>query len=230
MTRKSFAIRHLKAIPPDEEAARKYFLHWHSGDLYRSPEAFPRISSRALFGNDRPLELEVGSGTGEFLCSLAANDLTANYVGIDISLKSVYASVHRASALGLDNVKFVKGAIQYVYPLFVPESLRAIYLHFPDPCLRPKYRGKRVFNPRFLDAAYLALEEGGHISVMTDVPELFDIMASILRQDPRFVMVEGPDPAAAPAPSAVKSRYQSVWERQGTQPLRFLARKTEGRR
>jgi len=226
MTRKSFAIRHLKATPPGEEAARKYFLRWQSGDLYRSPESFPRISSQALFGNELPLELEVGSGTGEFLCSLAANDPAANYVGIDISLKSVYAAVHRVRDLELGNIKFVKGAIQYVYPLFVPASLRMIYLHFPDPCLRPKYRDKRVFNPRFLDAAYLALEAGGHISVMTDVRVLFDIMAAILKQDPRFEMGESPDPAGLPAPAAVKSRYQAVWERQGTQPLRFLARKS----
>src|SRR5687768_1021488 len=99
MTRKSFAIRHLKAVPPDEETARKYLLHWQSGDLHHAPESFPRISSAELFGEDRPLELEIGSGTGEFLCALAACDPAANFLGVDISLKSVYVAVHKARAL-----------------------------------------------------------------------------------------------------------------------------------
>jgi len=223
MTRKSFAIRHLKAIPPDEETARKYLLHWPSGDLYRSPESFPRISSAELFGNDRPLELEIGSGTGELLCALAAGEPAANFLGVDISLKSVYVAVHKARDLGLENVKFAKAAIQYVYPLFVPGSLRAIYLHFPDPCLRPKYRDRRVFNSQLLDAAHVALEAGGHISVMTDVPELFGVMVSVLDKDPRFEKIA--DQESATLPIAAKSRYQAIWERQGTSPMRFLARK-----
>jgi tRNA (guanine-N7-)-methyltransferase len=213
----------LKAVPPDEETARKYLLHWQSGDLYRAPESFPEISSKELFGDDHPLELEIGSGTGEFLCALAAADPAANFLGVDISLKSVFVAVHKARALGLDNVKFAKAAIQYVYPLFVPGSLRAIYLHFPDPCLRPKYRDRRVFTPQFLDAAYVALEAGGHISVMTDVPELFTVMVSVLDSDPRFEKIA--DSEMATLPVAAKSRYQAIWERQGTSPMRFLARK-----
>jgi tRNA (guanine-N7-)-methyltransferase len=224
MTRKSFAIRHLKPAPPDEETARKYLLHWQSGDLYHAPETFPRISSSELFGNDRPLELEIGSGTGEFLCALAASDPAANFLGVDISLKSVYVAVHKARAL--DNIKFVKAAIQYIYPLLLPTSLRAIYLHFPDPCLRPKYRDKRVFTPDFLDAAYQALEDGGLISVMTDLPELYDSMLALSRRDPRYetTVVEPYHTGLSPA---ARSRYQAIWEAKGIVPQRFVAAKVE---
>src|SRR5690349_11991348 len=151
MTRKSFAIRHLRLSPPDEETARKYFLSWHSGDLHGAPETFPRVTSEALFGCERALEVEIGCGTGEHLCDLAAERPGTNFVGIDLSLKSLYVAVERAREMSLDNIKFIKAGIQHVYQLFEPASLRAVYLHFPDPCLRPKHRKRRIFNESFLE-------------------------------------------------------------------------------
>jgi tRNA (guanine-N7-)-methyltransferase len=224
MPRKSFAIRRLKWSPPDAETAGKYLLEWHSGELYHSPEAYPRIDSAHLFGNEQSLELEIGCGTGEFLCALAARQPGTNFVGVDISLKSLYAAVERARSTGLDNVKFVKAAIQFVYPLLIPGSLHAVYLHFPDPCLRPKYRKRRVFNDTFLDQVQRALAPGGSLSVMTDVPELFTAMLGAIESDPRFEKAHA-ERYLVGFEHEAKSRYQAVWERYGTSPLRFEVRK-----
>jgi tRNA (guanine-N7-)-methyltransferase len=224
MPRKSFAIRHLKARPPDEDTASKYFREWPSAALYHAPDTFPKVSSQALFGNDKPLELEVGCGTGEFLLSLAEREPGTNFVGIDISLKSIYIAVEKARWRKLDNVKFVKAAMQLVYQLLPPESLRAIYLHFPDPCLHPKYRPRRLFTPEFLDNVYQALTPEGHLSVMTDVPALFDRMLALAESDPRFEKAH-PERYLVGFDEGAKSRYQAIWERHGTAPLRFLLRK-----
>lgn len=224
MPRKSFAIRHLKSFPPDEETARKYLMHWTAGDLYRHLETFPAIRSRELFGDDRPLELEVGCGTGEFLCYLAENEPSTNFVGVDMSLKSIYIGVERARALGLGNIKFIRAAVQYAYPLMAPESLAAVYLHFPDPCLHPKFRKKRLFNAVFLDNVFRALVEGGELSIMTDKPELFQIMLAQLEQDKRFEKAHSERYLRGTGWEA-KSRYQVTWERRGMEPMRVLVRK-----
>ena len=226
MTRKSFALRRVRFNPPDEQTAAKYLLVWHARDLYHAQETFPRISSEQLFGDTRPLEMEIGCGTGEYLCSLAAREAAANFLGIDISLKALYAAVENARSLPLGNIKFIKAGMQMVYPLLVPDSLRAVYLHFPDPCLRPKYRKRRIFNATFLDHIHNALVEGGRLSVMTDVPGLFMDMLALIEQDPRFEKthaeryLEGSD---------MKSRYQTTWERYNVQPLRFEVTKVGSR-
>jgi tRNA (guanine-N7-)-methyltransferase len=251
MTRKSFAIRHLKFSPPDEQTAGKYLLNWHARDLYQAPDAFPRITSEHLFRDQgsgigdrtggrpdprspipdpcdrRDLELEIGCGTGEHLCALAAGAPDVNFVGIDISLKSLYIAVQRASALSLGNIKFIKAGIQLVYPLLAPESLRAVYLHYPDPCLRPKYRKRRVWGTSFLDHMHYALARGGRLSVMTDLAPLFAQMLAQVEKDPRFERID-PDPyPSAPdaGPQAAKSRYQATWEKFGIYPMRFVVRK-----
>lgn len=220
MARRSFAIRHLKFAPPDEETAGKYLLVWHTGELHHNLPDFPSINSQSFFGNEHPLEIEVGCGTGEFLCTLAAANPEANFIGFDISLKALYIAVHNARALRLENIRFVKAAIQFVYPLLAPESLSAIYLHFPDPCLHPKYRKRRIFNASFLDHAHRALVEGGRISVMTDVPVLFDLMLEVVEGDSRFAKTHL-ERYLVGFDAEVKSRYQAIWERHGTSPLRF---------
>lgn len=224
MPRKSFAIRHVKAAPPDEETARRYLLYWETGDLYHRVEEYPRLTSRALFGNDRPFELEVGCGTGEYICYLAQNEPGTNFVGIDMSLKSLHVAVEGARSLDLSNIRFIRAAAQYTYPLMKPGSVRAVYLHFPDPCLHPKFRKQAIVTREFLDNVYRALADGGELSMMTDQPVLFSRMLGLIEADPRFEKAHEERYLAGADPGR-KSRYQVAWEKRGFQPNRILVRK-----
>lgn len=227
MPRKTFLIRRIKAQTPANDTAGKYLFDWRTKDLHYAPESFPRLTSEQLFGNSLPLEMEVGCSTGEFLTSLAREDKEANFLGVDINLKSLFMAVETASGLALDNIKFIKAPIQQLYPLLDPASLRAIYLHFPDPYLRPKYRKHRIFSQLFLDYAHKALVPGGLLSVVTDHQALFMLALSIMERDTRFVRLHeeryliGFDPE-------VKSRYQRYWESHGASIFRLEVEKTGG--
>ncbi|MGA7733710.1 MAG: hypothetical protein WCD37_20800, partial [Chloroflexia bacterium] len=126
--RKSFLIRHVRIEPPDEATAAKYLRAWNSGDLWHRTDNFPRLASSQLFGNDHPLELEIGCSTGEYLCSLAKRNPGHNFLGVEINLKSLHAAVANAVALGLDNILFIKAPVQSLYPLMPPGSLHAAYM------------------------------------------------------------------------------------------------------
>jgi len=211
MPRKTFLNRHTKASTPDEATAAKYLLHWRTGDLYRSIEQFPSLTSQALFENDLPLELEIGCGTGEFLCGLAAERPGVNFVGLDINLKSLFVGVEIARSLSLDNVKFIKAPIQYLYPLMPPGSLQAVYMHFPDPLLRPKYRKRKVLNEEFLRHLSDALQPGGLFSIVTDNDELFEGVLALVEETPYFRKTHRERYLTGFEPQA-KSRYQLYWE------------------
>src|SRR3954470_9864892 len=100
--RRSFLMRHVPFREPDAATAEKYLRVWNSNDLYNRPELFPRLTSEALFGNNAPLELEIGCSTGEYLCSLAAANPAHNFLGVEINLKSLYMAVQNASERALD--------------------------------------------------------------------------------------------------------------------------------
>ncbi|MEO6458131.1 MAG: methyltransferase domain-containing protein [Chloroflexia bacterium] len=211
MPRKTFLNRHTKASVPDEPTAAKYLLRWYTGDLYRSIEQFPLLTSQALFGNDLPMELEIGCGTGEFLCGLAAERSGVSFVGLDINLKSLFVGVERASALSLENVKFIKAPIQFLYPLMPSGSLQAVYMHFPDPLLRPKYRKRKVLNEEFLRHLSYALQPDGLFSIVTDNDELFESVLALVEESPYFRKMHTERYLSGFEPQA-KSRYQLYWE------------------
>lgn len=227
MPRKTFAIRRVPFRPPDKETGDRYLMHWHSGELYHHPEQFPRLNSEQLFNNQKPLELEVGCGTGEFLNHLAEANPGTNYIGLDISVKSLYAAVAHASGHKLENIRFIRAGIQQVYALLEEDSLQTVYLHFPDPYLHPKYRKRRIFGPAFLDSMHRALVPGGLLSVMTDNHELFDMILKAIEPDSRFERTHDERYLTGSAWER-KSRYQVAWERRGRVPLRFLVRNVKG--
>lgn len=223
MSRRTF-LRRIRTQSLDDALLQRYLLNYHPRGLYEHPEQFPRFCSPRLFENDAPLELEVGCGSAEFLCALAAQEPAVNFVGIDIARKPLEKAVENAAALALDNIRLIYGNFAQMYPLLEPRSLQRVYVHFPDPNMRPKFRSRRIISPTFLDAMYAALVPGGTLSVMTDHEAFFLEMLTILEADCRFEKTHTERYLVGFEP-AVKSRFQRIWEGHGLPILRCELRK-----
>lgn len=223
MSRRTF-LRRIRTQPLDDALLQRYLLNYHPRGLYEHPEQFPRFCSPRLFENAAPLELEVGCGSAEFLCALAAQEPAVNFVGIDIARKPLEKAVENAAALALDNIRLIYGNFAQMYPLLEPRSLQRVYVHFPDPNMRPKFRSRRIISPTFLDAMHAALVPGGTLSVMTDHEAFFLEMLTILEADCRFEKTHTERYLVGFEP-AVKSRFQRIWEGHGLPILRCELRK-----
>ncbi|MCA3749602.1 MAG: tRNA (guanosine(46)-N7)-methyltransferase TrmB [Rubrobacter sp.] len=210
----------MKVRPPDPETARRYLLRFTGWQLYHETERLPGLSSPELFGNERPLELDVGCGTGEYICHLAQSDPQANFVGVDLHLKSLHKAVKRAAEAGLGNIKFICADFRQMYPLLRPASLRAVYLHFPDPGIKPRYRKRRLFNERFLEEMHRAVAPGGKLSLVTDDEDYFRQMLELIERDRRWRRTHE-EPYLTGFNPPVKSRFQRMWERRGRTIYRF---------
>lgn len=218
MPRRKLYRRSIAPLTADQR--KKYLLTLPRRDLYAHPQSMPPITSRSLFANDRPLEVEIGCGSGEFLCGLADQHPLVNFVGVEIRSRALHEAVAQAAAMALDNIRFVHTDARLLYPLLAPGSLRAVYLHFPDPNDRPKYRNRRVFTERFLDAMHDAMTCDGTLSVMTDHEGAFAEMLDLVERDQRWRkthherFLEGYEVES-------KSRFQRIWEGHGMTTLRF---------
>lgn len=217
--------RQIRLRPLDEREIKRYLCAYDARGLYHHPEVFPRLCSQQLFDNSAPLELEVGCGTAEFLCSLAANNPGVNFVGVDIARRPLYKAVEIASSLMLDNARFLHANFAQMYPLLEPCSLRQVYVHFPDPNTRPKFHQRKLVTPAFLDAIHLALIPGGGLSVMTDHAALFEELLAVIEADKRFEKAHNERYLTGFDPE-VKSRFQRIWEHHGLSILRLEVRKS----
>jgi tRNA (guanine-N7-)-methyltransferase len=216
--------RRLDSEPPDAQMAQKYLLYFNSRDLFFRPACFPKLDSRSLFDNDLALKIEIGCGTADFMCALASQEPHTNFIGIDVAWKPLFRAVRTASALSLDNIKFIKAEFKLLQALLVPASLEAVYLHFPDPNCRPKFRKRAIFSPAFLDHMAKALTPTGCLSVMTDHRDFFMEMLGLVEQDCRFEKLHAERYLIGFEPE-VKSRFQRTWEKYQLPILRFEVKK-----
>jgi tRNA (guanine-N7-)-methyltransferase len=216
--------RHIRPRPLCDQEIKQYLRVYDGKSLYQHPEIFPRLCSQHLFGNSAPLELEVGCGTAEFLCSLASKEPEVNFVGVDIARRPLYKAIAVASSLQLTNVRFLHANFVQVYPLLEPYSLRQVYVHFPDPNIRPKFHRRKLVTPAFLDAIHLALVSGGGLSLMTDHSALFGELLAVVEADSRFQKTH-PERYLIGFEPEIKSRYQRIWEHHGLPVLRLEVRK-----
>ena len=219
--------RHLARIKVkalDAAAAEKYWLDWDAKDLLRAPAEFPKLTSPALFGNRRPLEVEIGSGSGEALVSLAKQDPGINFLGIEISTRAAAYATALAAEAELGNLRILRANFKLLGPLLVAGSWRRVYLHFPDPLHKRSDRKRSLFTPEFLDAMACTLELGGELSVASDKPAFFFVMLELAEGDGRFEKVHA-ERYVEGLETPVKSRFQRFWERKGISPLRFVLRR-----
>ena len=67
-----------------------------------------------LFGNDHPVELEIGSGKGLFLLNAATADPSHNFLGIELSRKYARIAAERLAARQVPNAKIWRGDARQV--------------------------------------------------------------------------------------------------------------------
>ena len=214
-------ISRVKYLPPSEEVAAKYLLDWNQKDLYATPENFPKLTTEALFNTEGLLCVDIGSGTGEFIQATAQIQPDEYFLGIEISRRVIYYAVQQANKHHLENLKFIKSDFRLLYPLFAPNSLKTVYLNFPDPNYGgQKNRKNRIFSPKFLDLMAMALSTEGNLQVVTDqYPFLID-MLEIAEADRRFMKTH-PERYLTDFTPPAKTRFQIAWEKFNRPVFRF---------
>lgn len=158
--------------------------------------AFPTapVAWADVFGDDRPVELEIGPGKGLFLANAAAARPDRNFVGVELARKYAGKAAERIAGRALANVRVVAGDARRFLGEFVPpRSLAAVHIYFPDPWWKKRHRKRRVFCEPFVADVARALVPGGDFHLATDVEEYFGVMREIMATHPEFP--EQPPPA-----------------------------------
>jgi tRNA (guanine-N7-)-methyltransferase len=150
---------------------------------------------RAVFGNDHPVELEVGSGKGLFLVNAATSQPDHNFVGIELAKKYARRAAERVARKNLANVRVIPGDAKLFLARHVPsESLRAVHVYFPDPWWKARHKKRRVFAEPLVADIERTLLPGGDLHVATDVEEYFGVILDLLANHPRYRKEPPPQP------------------------------------
>jgi tRNA (guanine-N7-)-methyltransferase len=150
---------------------------------------------RVIFGNDHPVELEVGSGKGLFLVNAARSNPGHNFVGVELAKKYAKKAAERVAKTNLGNVRVVPGDAKLFLARHIPsESLHAVHVYFPDPWWKARHKKRRVFAEPLVVDIERTLVPGGALHVATDVEEYFGVIRDLLGKHPRFREEPAPTP------------------------------------
>jgi tRNA (guanine-N7-)-methyltransferase len=166
-------------------------------DLDRAGASAP-LSWSEVFGNEHPVELEVGSGKGLFLQNSAAACPDDNFVGVELSKKYARRAAERVVKHELENVRVWPGDARLFLNRWVASSsLVAVHVYFPDPWWKARHKKRRVFAEPLLADVERALVPGGHLRLATDVEEYFEVILELVATHPRFVRRAWDEPESA---------------------------------
>ena len=145
------------------------------------------INWSRLFGNDHPVELEIGSGKGLFLINAASSATRHNFLGVELARKYARMAAPWLARRQLANAKICRGDARLIVGLPVPEaSLRAVHVYFPDPWWKKRHKKRRVFTEELVVQIDRALEPGGELRVASDVEEYFQLIQNLIAANARF--------------------------------------------
>jgi tRNA (guanine-N7-)-methyltransferase len=133
------------------------------------PEAGP-LDAVTLFGDDRPLELEIGFGSGEHLAAQAEARPDIGFIGCEPFLNGVVGALGHLRDRGLRNVRLHMGDALTVLERLPDASLSRVYLLHPDPWPKARHAKRRMINPGPLDLIAAKLVSGGEFRLGTDDP------------------------------------------------------------
>ncbi|MDN6028317.1 MAG: tRNA (guanosine(46)-N7)-methyltransferase TrmB [Lactobacillus sp.] len=146
----------------------------HPEAVLQDPDPEQPIAWNSRFSHpDQPLEIEIGSGKGRFITTLAAQHPRRNYVAIELQTTAAGIILRTKLEQNLTNLQILRGDAAQLVHFFPAASAAVIYLNFSDPWPKARHEKRRLTYASFLAAYQQILRPTGHLEFKTDNSGLF---------------------------------------------------------
>ena len=174
------------------------------------------LTAERLFGDARPLHVEIGFGAGEHLAGQAAAAPGTGFIGCEPFLNGVVGALGHVRDGALDNVRIHMGDALEVVERLPNASLDRVYLLHPDPWPKARHAKRRMMNHGPLDLIAAKLKPGAEFRLGTDDPTYcrWSMMVMNQRRDFTWTAATPADFLTRPA-DWPETRYERKARRQG---------------
>jgi tRNA (guanine-N7-)-methyltransferase len=173
------------------------------------------INWRDLFGNDRPVELEIGMGKGTFLTEQAKARPDVNFFGIEWARWYWRYASDRLRRNQCTNARTVRAEAGYFLSELVPEaSLTVLHVYFPDPWPKKRHHKRRLVQQPFMRQAERVLVPGGRVQIVTDHQRYFEQIESVVKAS-KLTVIDYNRPGSAGEGEFVGTNFERKYRREG---------------
>lgn len=165
-----------------------------SPHVIKNPSSCRGKWAEKVFQSSSPIHIEIGMGKGQFLLTLAEQNPSVNYIGIERYSSVLLRAVEKLDESGTDsgdtscrkpagrfqNLRFVCCDAAGLPDFFAPGEISCIYLNFSDPWPKARHARRRLTSREYFSRYDLILARGGQVEFKTDNRALFDFSAEQL--------------------------------------------------
>ena len=126
-----------------------------------------------VFGNNNPIELEIGMGKGNFIIDKAMKNPDINFIGVERYESVLCRALEKLEDKQLPNVKIICIDAIELDEVFDKE-ISTIYLNFSDPWPKKRHAKRRLTSHVFLPVYDLIFKDEKVIVQKTDNVGLFE--------------------------------------------------------
>jgi len=180
-------------------------------------ETLPKpLNWAELFGNDHPVELEIGMGKGTFLTEQARARPEVNFFGIEWARWFWRYASDRMRRHNCLNARTVRAEASFFLTEFVPEgSLSVLHIYFPDPWPKARHHKRRLIQPKFMPVVERVLKSGGRLQVVSDHQGYFEENIEPSVRGSNLKVVDYNRPESAGEGEFVGTNFERKYRREG---------------
>ncbi|MDX1335757.1 MAG: tRNA (guanosine(46)-N7)-methyltransferase TrmB [Gammaproteobacteria bacterium] len=135
----------------------------------------------SIFGNEKPVILEIGFGNGDSLAQMAKDNPGLNYLGIEVHRPGVGHLLYLIEEQGIENLRIMsEDAVEIISNQIPEQALTGIQLFFPDPWPKKKHHKRRIVQPEFVKLLASRLKPGGFFHMATDWENYAEHMLEVM--------------------------------------------------
>ena len=140
--------------------------------IITNPEQY-KGSYKSLFGNNNPINLEIGMGKGDFIIEMAQKSPNINFIGIEKFDSVILRATQKLENTKINNLKLIRFDATEIEEIFDKE-ISTIYLNFSDPWPKNRHEDRRLTSQKFLKRYDNIFKTKHHIIQKTDNRHLFE--------------------------------------------------------
>lgn len=173
LRRNFYGRRHGKTLRQSQKA----YLSEDLGDLRprgitidENPER-RKIDPSAIFGDTRPVWLEVGFGGGEHMVHMARTYPDIGIIGCEPFINGVAMLLGKIRSAGVGNVSVHPGDARDLMDVLPDASIQRAFLMYPDPWPKARHHRRRFVTPEHLLPLARVMAPDGIFRVASDIPD-----------------------------------------------------------
>ena len=204
---------------------RTKYKQWAVDYLLEHPEmAMNELNLKDSFLHAKHLEIEIGSGKGDFIFSLATRNPSINYLAVE-KIKTVAGMMAKKLVDNdVKNVRVIPLDVEILLATLPKGSVDKIYLNFSDPWPKKRHYKRRLTYITFLNRYYDLLKDDSLVVIKTDNDSLYEFTLEQVTES-KFKMITNEVNYKFDETNDAMSEYEAKFRQLGNPIHRIILKK-----